>query len=277
MKNILLLACFTISISTQAQQKNIRITDLGGIISAVPTRDNYGTLNYSNQSANRVVASPNGTTGPMSVRLLVSGDIPALDVAKITTGTLPVTRGGTGLASLGSALQQLRVNAGATALEYFTPSATVQTSGPVKDFYANATAADSLYAYTVPSSFLAVNGDKVSFTYAGFFAPAGATARGVGVAVNGTNMASLSNGVTLGGKWKIHGTIIRVSNTVIRYVADISFDNSGVGSNLTLLSNDEITGQNLSANGARIALTVVSPNTNVTAILGSLTYISAAP
>lgn len=233
-----------------------------------------GTL--ATQSANTIFAGPTSSTAVPTFRSLVAGDIPALPFSGIT-GTVPVAQGGTGLTALGTSLQQLRVNAGATAYEFFTPSTVTQTSGPVKDFYTNATGADSLYAYTVAPSFLANNGDKVSFTYAGFFAPAGATARIVGVAVNGTNMAGLSNGVTLGGKWKIQGTIIRVSNTVIRYVADISFDNSGVGANLTLMSNDEITGQNLSANGARIALTVGSPNTNVTAILGSITYISAAP
>lgn len=37
-------------------------------------------------------------------------------------GTLPAHHGGTGLSALGSASQLLRVNAGATALEYFTPS-----------------------------------------------------------------------------------------------------------------------------------------------------------
>jgi hypothetical protein len=38
------------------------------------------------------------------------------------TGTLAVARGGTGLNSLGTALQLIRVNAGATAIEYFTPT-----------------------------------------------------------------------------------------------------------------------------------------------------------
>lgn len=38
-----------------------------------------------------------------------------------TYGTLGIGGGGTGLSALGTALQQLRVNAGATALEYFTP------------------------------------------------------------------------------------------------------------------------------------------------------------
>lgn len=38
------------------------------------------------------------------------------------TGTLSVARGGTGLSALGTANQLIRVNAGATALEYFTPT-----------------------------------------------------------------------------------------------------------------------------------------------------------
>jgi len=48
-----------------------------------------------------------------------------LRAASITvgwSGTLAVSRGGTGLSALGTANQLLRVNAGATALEYFTPS-----------------------------------------------------------------------------------------------------------------------------------------------------------
>ncbi len=43
------------------------------------------------------------------------------------TSPLPVTQGGLALSSLGSALQQLRVNSGGTALEYFTPSASSST------------------------------------------------------------------------------------------------------------------------------------------------------
>jgi hypothetical protein len=38
------------------------------------------------------------------------------------TDPVPVGKGGTGLTALGTANQQMRVNAGATALEYFTPS-----------------------------------------------------------------------------------------------------------------------------------------------------------
>lgn len=42
----------------------------------------------------------------------------------VWSGTeISIAKGGTGLTALGTALQQIRVNAGATALEYFTPSA----------------------------------------------------------------------------------------------------------------------------------------------------------
>lgn len=42
--------------------------------------------------------------------------------ADITSGTLPIARGGTGLSGIGSVAQQIRVAAGGTALEYFTPT-----------------------------------------------------------------------------------------------------------------------------------------------------------
>jgi len=45
----------------------------------------------------------------------------AIAVSKLT-GTLPVANGGTGLTALGTASQELRVNSGATALEYYTPT-----------------------------------------------------------------------------------------------------------------------------------------------------------
>jgi len=93
---------------------------------------NAGTisLTLAAQSANTVFAGPGtGTTGTPSFRALVGADIPNLDAGKITTGTFAIARiptitvakGGTGLTSLGTAGQLLRVNTGATALEYFTP------------------------------------------------------------------------------------------------------------------------------------------------------------
>ena len=50
-------------------------------------------------SANQVLATPDGSSGVSSLRSLASADIPSLDTSKIGSGTLGVTRGGTGLAS----------------------------------------------------------------------------------------------------------------------------------------------------------------------------------
>ena len=54
---------------------------------------------------------------------LSATDIPGLDVSKLTSGTLSFARGGTGLGTLGTALQYLRTNAGATAMEWATLTA----------------------------------------------------------------------------------------------------------------------------------------------------------
>lgn len=59
-----------------------------------------------------------------------------LSLASGQTGILPFSNGGTGLGGLGSALQVLQVNAGATALEYVTPTGggDALTSQPLSQF-----------------------------------------------------------------------------------------------------------------------------------------------
>lgn len=47
------------------------------------------------QAANLVLASPNGSAGTPTFRTIVNGDITSVDAGKITTGTLPIARGGT--------------------------------------------------------------------------------------------------------------------------------------------------------------------------------------
>lgn len=104
----------------------------------------YTTLKTSLNTANRVYTFPDadGTlaltsqlptpsaltkTDDTNVTLTLGGT-PAtslLQSVSLTlgwTGQLSVARGGTGLGTLGTANQLLRVNAGATALEYFTPT-----------------------------------------------------------------------------------------------------------------------------------------------------------
>jgi hypothetical protein len=94
-------------------------------VSGSPITSLSGTLSASltTQNANLVFAGPtSGGAAVPTFRALVSNDIPNLDASKITSGTLPVARGGTGLSSLGTGNQLIRVNSGGTALEYFTPT-----------------------------------------------------------------------------------------------------------------------------------------------------------
>lgn len=55
------------------------------------------------KTANYVYASPSSADGTPSFRKLVAADIPGLAAGKITSGTLPVARGGTGQTSVDTA------------------------------------------------------------------------------------------------------------------------------------------------------------------------------
>lgn len=75
------------------------------------------------------------------------------------TGTLPVGNGGTGLTALGTANQLLRVNAGATALEYFTPSyLTSEVDGSTTNEIQNV-------SYTAATRAVAISGGGTGFTF----------------------------------------------------------------------------------------------------------------
>lgn len=185
-----------------------------------------GTLTTSlvTQAQNLVFASPSGSSGVPTFRSLVSNDIPSLDAAKISSGVFSIARGGTGLSALGSASQQLRVNAGGTALEYFTPS-----SGLVllKDFYADqgntstsVGISNALYTYTVPANRLAAVGEKITAIYGGTFA-ANANTKSLRMGF-GANANIGSNSVTLNGVgWVVKVTIIRISSSAIRAIIEI--------------------------------------------------------
>ena len=76
-----------------------------------------GTLTaaWASQTANKIFASPDGAAGAPSFRTMTSNDVPNLDATKITTGTLSVSRGGTGSTSF-SPNAVITSNAAGTAL-----------------------------------------------------------------------------------------------------------------------------------------------------------------
>lgn len=94
------LAGVTPSGSVTAQLRKFDI-DSYGRISAVTNAalSDIVTTIGNTLTANQVFASPNGSSGSASFRALVAGDIPSLDAAKITSGVLLPTVGGTGFGS----------------------------------------------------------------------------------------------------------------------------------------------------------------------------------
>lgn len=85
-----------------------------------------GTVTSVSGTTNRIT-STGGATPVIDISASYVGQSSITTLGTVTTGTwngttIAVARGGTGLTSLGTASQLLRVNAGATALEYFTPT-----------------------------------------------------------------------------------------------------------------------------------------------------------
>lgn len=95
-------------IATGATANTGTVTSVGGtgtvsgltLSGTVTTSGNLtlgGTLavtasNFASQSANTVLAAPNGSAGKPTFRTLVAADIPSLDAAKITSGTIDAAR-----------------------------------------------------------------------------------------------------------------------------------------------------------------------------------------
>jgi hypothetical protein len=85
-----------ISITTPTTTPVISMSQANGTTNGWLSSTDWNTFNnklsLGSQTANTVLAAPNGAAGVPTFRTLVTNDIPALDAAKITTGTFPLTR-----------------------------------------------------------------------------------------------------------------------------------------------------------------------------------------
>lgn len=89
----------------------------------------------SGQTANYVLATPNGSIGTLSLRSLVAADIPNLDASKITSGVLAMSNGGSpqppfyGLGQLGN----VTISSGTTTLtdDYYVNNLTISGTGSI--------------------------------------------------------------------------------------------------------------------------------------------------
>jgi hypothetical protein len=129
----------TVSLTSQVSGV-LPIANGGTNTSSTPTQGGaaYGTgtaLAYTAAGTSGQVLTSNGTSAPTwqsvtsgmtSISFGSTGLTPATATGGAVTvaGTLATTNGGTGLTTIGTALQVLRVNAGATGLEYGTVSGT---------------------------------------------------------------------------------------------------------------------------------------------------------
>jgi len=128
--------------------------------------------------------------------VLYVGDAPtAHSTDLLTSGTLPVARGGTGLTAVGTSLQVLRTNAGATALEYATI-----TSGSGDALVANPL---SQFAATTSAQLAGVISNKTGSDLLVFATSPTLTTPNIGAAT-GTSLAvtgalTAGNGIVLSG------------------------------------------------------------------------------
>ena len=92
------------------------------------------------------------TSADITDGIIVNADIAnsTINLTTKVTGTLPVANGGTGLAALGTSLQVLRTNTGATALEY----ATLSTGAAAGQVIQVLSATDSTQRTTTSTSYV---------------------------------------------------------------------------------------------------------------------------
>lgn len=115
-------------------------TPTGARVLTLPDSNSTTVIGAASATSNQFVTHIT-TAGVQTTAAIASGDLPNHSTDLLTSGTLPIARGGTNNGSLGvsalgiyvgdgskltqvtgTALQQFRVNAGGTAIEAFTPA-----------------------------------------------------------------------------------------------------------------------------------------------------------
>jgi len=148
------------------------------------------------------------------------------------TGQLGIARGGTGLGTLGTANQLLRVNAGATSLEYFTPTygsgtvTSIATAGLISGgtITSTGTITTSVSTNKLVGRATAGTGVMEEITL------------GTGLSFTGTTLNATGGGLTIGTTAITSGTVGRIlyegTGNVLQESANLFWDNSNTRLNI---------------------------------------------
>ena len=241
--------------------------DAYGRATTASNRDLFG----SSLTANTVFAAPNGATGAPSFRALVAADIPSLDASKITTGTLGVARGGTGVDASAAANGTLLIGNGtgftlatlsATANQIAITNASGSITLGISGTYVGQTSITTLGTITTgtwsASTIAANRGGTGQTTYAiGDILYADTTSTLARLAGVATGNALISGGVGAAPSWGKIGLTTHVSGT-------LAIGNGGTG-----VTGTPTNGQLLIGNGSGYTLANLSAGTGISITNGA--------
>ena len=132
----------------------IQVDQIAGATGSTVTLPSGQTLDLSSGT----VTLPSTALSALNATNLTSGTVPSARLSLISSDlpTVPTTKGGTGLTTIGTASQVLRVNSGATGLEFGTISAgkllQIQTAVATSSVTGSATLS-TYHGGTLPSNF----------------------------------------------------------------------------------------------------------------------------
>jgi phage-related tail fiber protein len=241
--------------------------DAYGRATSASNRDLFG----STLTQNFVFASPDGATGAPSFRGLVANDIPSLAASKITSGILPVARGGTGIDGSTAANGTLLIGNGSgftlatlsgTANEITVTNAAGSITIDIANTYIGQTSITTLGTIGTGtwqgSAIGAAYGGTGNTTYAiGDILYASAATTLSKLAAVATGNVLISGGVTTAPSWGKVGLTTHVSGV-------LPIANGG-----TNLSTTPTNGQLLIGNGTGYALATLSAGTGISVTNGA--------
>ena len=228
---------------------------LGGTLAVTPS-------NFASQTANTVLAAPNGAAGVPTFRAIVAADIPTLNqnttgTAANVTGTVAIANGGTGATTAANAL----TNLGAYAAS--NPSAYINTAGARSAL--SFTAGSGAYNSTTGVITIPTNTNQLT-NGAGFVTSSGVTSVATGTGLTGgtittTGTISLANTAVTAGSYTsanftvdAQGRITAASNgsaAAIGSNTQVAYNNAGTmagSANLTFNGTNLTCGGTITAN-----------------------------